>query len=84
MIGKEKIVQAIVGKPQAVYASASVKGRVTLYKRLVLPPPIGDTFIRVVVEYKNSPFKKKRGYICNAFSCRGKQQGEVLIWGTEL
>lgn len=78
MIGQQGIVQAVIKTPEFINQSASSNKRHTYYKRLVLPV-LGNTYIRVIIERRDKVLRKK-GYVINAFSCNGEQQGEVRLW----
>jgi chaperonin GroEL (HSP60 family) len=72
------VVKAIIESPSFINQSKTDKKRQTYYKQLVLPK-IGSTYVRVVVEFRETD-GQKRGYVINAFACNGPQKGEKLIW----
>lgn len=78
MEGQQGVVKAVIEKPDFICQSRDFKNRNTFYKRLVMAS-VGDTYIRVVVEYRGK-LLGKRGYMINAFPCGGMQEGEVIIW----
>ena len=79
MEGQQGIVRAIIESPAFINRSKNFNNRQCYYKQLVMPG-IGSTYLRVVVELSSKPFRPKRGYMVNAFACKGPQEGEILIW----
>lgn len=80
MIERQGVVKSIIESPDFICISARHTKRRTIYKMVVLPPPYGNTYVRVVVEYKRRLISKMRGYVINAFACNGMQEGEVKVW----
>ncbi len=80
VVGRQRLVKAVIENPDSIRQSKKHKKRRTLYKVNVFPQLIGRPHIRVVVEYRKKPLGEMRGYVINAFSCKGVQDGEVLIW----
>ena len=78
MEGQQGVVRAVIESPDFINQSASSSKKYTYYKQLVLPI-VGNTYVRVVIARKIRALGK-RGYVINAFSCDGEQQGEERIW----
>jgi hypothetical protein len=79
MIDQQVLVKSIIESPEFINISASFKDRQTYYKKMVLPS-IGSSYVRTVVKIHVNLSGKKKGYVINAFSCKGEQKGEVRIW----
>jgi hypothetical protein len=79
MEGQQGVARAIIESPEFINRSKNFKNRQCYYKQLVMAG-IGSTYLRVVVKLGSKPFGPKRGYMVNAFACKGPQEGEILIW----
>ena len=79
MEDQQGIVRAIIESPEFINRSKNFNNRHCYYKQLVVPG-IGSTYLRVVVKLSSKPFRPERGYLVNAFACKGPQEGEILIW----
>lgn len=81
MIGLQGVVRSIIESPDSVWKCLDRRNTQNMYKRIVLAPPVGDTTIRVVVEYGRDKLLRKRGEVITAYSeAKPNSAREVLIW----
>ncbi len=79
MRNQQKTVQDIIQSPDFLNRDKDFKNRYSYYKLTVLPR-LGVTYVKVIVEFRRSILVIDKGFVYNAFSCRGEKKGEVRIW----
>lgn len=80
MEGCEAHVKAVVQHPRQIYQDRDSLTKNIIYNPAVLPKASHARYLRVVINYKNSKFLGKRGYIESALGCWNIKKGDILIW----
>ena len=81
MINKQGLIRSIIQKPDSVWKCIDRRKTKNMYKRAVLERPVGDTTVRVVVEYGRDRLLRERGEVVTAYSeAKPKSAREVMIW----
>ena len=81
MAGNEAWVQQTVEDPLAIYQSEQHPRRRIFHRPYRFNPPLGNAFLRVVVEYRRRGLERRlSGTLVTAFAATGPKQGETLIW----
>jgi hypothetical protein len=76
---QQNVVQDILKTPEFINRDKDFHNRFSYYKLTTLPS-LGETYVKVIVEFKKYIFASEKGFVYNAFSCRGEKQGEVRVW----
>jgi hypothetical protein len=79
MRNQQKVVQDIIQSPDFINGDKDFKNRHSYYKFTTLPR-LGETYVKVIVEFKTELLGTEKGFVYNAFACRGEKQGEVRKW----
>jgi hypothetical protein len=79
LIDKQNLVALVIKTPDQINKDRNFSDRKVIYKSLVLPPPLGACYVRVVVKYRRNVLRKA-GWVCSAFASEDIRSGEVIIW----
>ena len=78
--GCETHVKAAIESPYQIYQDRSNLKRKIIYQPFVLPKPFHTQYLRIAIEYRQGIFGGIKGYVCTAFACKQKKEGDILLW----
>ena len=78
--GCEAHVKAAIESPFQIYQDRSDLNKKIIYQPFVLPKPFHTQYLRVAIEYRKNIFGHIKGYVCTAFACKQKKEGDILLW----
>jgi hypothetical protein len=81
MEGCESGVVAAIQFPFQVFQDTACPSRRIVYRPFILPKPMDQRYLRVVIEYKVRKFRRSlAGYVLTAFPVENKRKGDILLW----
>ena len=78
--GCEAYVKAAIESPYQMYQDRHNLNKKIIYQPFVLPKPFHTQYLRIAIEYRKNIFGRIKGYVCTAFACKQKKEGDILLW----
>jgi hypothetical protein len=80
MNGVEEAIEAAVSDPDLVMRDAVRKNCENYYRRLVLPPPLAESYVKVCVRFHDEPGEGRIGIVATAYPTDTIKSGEKRRW----